>query len=104
MPKNETKPLPIPSWLIVDAVRYALWRQNFIDATTDWLVEHWRELPQNAREVIQFDLEDAFSRDDVVRREGWKVQFKPLGSDAQRRHWERVRALYSEHVGCIGVK
>ena len=95
---DETEPLPIPSWLIVDAVHYALWRQTYIDATADWLVEHWHKLPENAREVIERLVDDAFRRDNIARGEGWKIAaaLRPLGTDAQRKDWERVRALYAE--------
>lgn len=78
----------------IAAHRYCLGRMTYIvGACADWLVEQWPALPENARQIIQRDTEEAFARDDEARAIG--DQHKPLGYDCDRRDWERVRALWA---------
>ena len=95
MPEHETEPLPIPSWMVIDAARYAVGRCTYqVGVTCDWLIAHWGRLPEHARSIIRRDLEEAFARDDQAQQDG--RQYRPLGHDCDRRDWERVRALWRE--------
>jgi hypothetical protein len=91
---DHTEPMPIPSWMLIDAVRYATGRCTYqVGTTCDWLCAHWPRLPEHARSIIQRDVEEAFARDDRDRANG--SQYKALGHDCDRRDWERVRALWA---------
>jgi hypothetical protein len=81
--------------MVIAAVRYCLGRSTYIVGDcADWLIPLWPSLPENVRKVLQRDIEQQFTRDDVARADGW--EHKPLGADMDRREWERVRALWSE--------
>lgn len=85
---------PIPSWLIIDAVRYAIGRQSYqVGITCAWLRANWSQLDEHARTIVQQDVEEAF-RDDDRDRESVRP-YKALGMDMDRREWERVRALWA---------
>lgn len=89
----ETNPLPIPSWMIIDAVRYAIGsRSSQVSTTVEWLLTNWEHLPAHTRTIIRQDLEGEFSEDDRARAEG--AQLRRLGDDPDRRYWEQVRALW----------
>lgn len=61
-----TEPMPIPLWMIVGAFRYALGRMSTAPSNTaDWLVDHWEQLPELARELIQ--------REHDVDRDSWNT-------------------------------
>ena len=97
----ETEPMPIPSWMIIDAARYACGRMTYqVGVTVNWLVAHWGELPEHAKSIIKQDLETEFKNDDRLRGSG--SSFKPLGSDIDRKQWERVRALWGDADAATG--
>jgi hypothetical protein len=48
-------------------------------------------------------MEEAFGRDDRARQMGAK-DCRWLGDDCDRRHWERVRALYAAPAARAGKK
>ena len=84
---------PIPSWMIIDAVRYATGRMSYqVGVTVDWVVANWARLPDHARLIIQKDLETEFDRDDRSRLT--KDKWLPLGHDCDRQQWECVRAMW----------
>jgi hypothetical protein len=86
---------PVPSWMVVDAVRYCLGRSTSqVFDTTRWLLEHWSFLPDRLRMTIRKDVEEAFSRDDRAREVGIRQDGLPLGWDSDRRNWESVRNLW----------
>lgn len=85
---------PVPSWLIIDSVRYAVGRTSSQpDTTARWLCGVWKKLPEDVREIIQRDLEEVFRRDDRARA-GGESKYLPLGWDCDRQSWEMVRALW----------
>lgn len=74
----ETRPLPIPDWMVIDSVRYALGRATYqVSTTTEWLQEHWGELDIHTRAVVVRDVSHAFETDRV-------------GMDMDRTCWARV--------------
>ena len=92
--RTETAPMPIPSWLIIDAVRYAVGRTSYqVGETAQWVIANWESLPEHAKTIIKQDLETEFERDDRLRAEG--TRYLPLGHDCDRREWEKVRALWA---------
>ena len=79
--------------MAVAAFRYCLGRMTYIVSDcADWLIEQWPNIAENARKVIQRDLEEAFKRDDEAREDG--QDYKPLGHDCDRAQWEKVRRLW----------
>lgn len=84
--------------MVVAAFRYCLGRMTYIVSDcADWLIEQWPHIAENARKVIQRDLEEAFKRDDEAREEDAKGSahfYKPLGHDCDRAQWEKVRRLW----------
>ena len=79
--------------MAVAAFRYSLGRMTYIVSDcADWLCEQWPNIAENARKVIQRDLEEAFKRDDEARADG--NDYKPLGHDCDRAQWEKVRRLW----------
>ena len=88
-----SEPMPIPSWLIIDAARYACGRQSYqVGVTCDWLCRNWARLPEHARSIIKNDVEEAFRRDDDSRANGH--MYHPLGMDCDRASWAAVRRLW----------
>ena len=87
-------------FMVIFAFRYALGRMSAAPShCADWLCQHWRDLPRNAKTIIIRELDDAFDRDDEQRlqereRGDEKSHWKPLGWDCDRAQWARVRALY----------
>lgn len=84
--------------LYVGATRYYLGRMTY--AVTDYcnlLIRHWPQLGKQARAIIARDVDEAFVRDDEARAAG--AEYKPLGMDADRKQWERVRALWAGKAG-----
>ncbi len=74
---------PAPDWMIIDATRYALGRRTYqVSVTCEWLLANWTEVPEDAREIIQRDIEEAF------RRRGG------TGDPYDRAEWDKVRALW----------
>ena len=79
--------------MAVAAFRYCLGRMTYIVSDcADWLIEQWPNIAENARKIIQRDLEEAFKRDDEARADG--QDYKPLGHDCDRAQWEKVRRLW----------
>ena len=79
--------------MAVAAFRYSLGRMTYIVSDcAHWLCEQWPNIAENARKVIQRDLEEAFKRDDEARADG--QDYKPLGHDCDRAQWEKVRRLW----------
>ena len=79
--------------MAVAAFRYSLGRMTYIVSDcADWLCEQWPNIAENARKVIQRDLEEAFRRDDETRKEG--SGYKALGHDCDRAQWEKVRRMW----------
>lgn len=80
--------------MAVSAVRYCLCRRTYIVSDCEvWLYEIWDKLPEEAKAIIQRDVEEAFKRDDEARESG--NGYRALGRDFDRRRWERVRKLWS---------
>ena len=79
--------------MAVAAFRYCCGRMTYIVSDcADWLVEQWPNITDNAKKVIQRDLESEFKQDDEAREEG--RDYKPLGHDCDRAAWEKVRGLW----------
>jgi hypothetical protein len=80
------------------AVRYCLGRSSYVvEDCADWLLKYWYRFDDNARAVIQRDIDEYFARDDADRAEG--RQHKALGWDCDREQWERVRELWKPAGG-----
>ena len=81
--------------MAVAAVRYCLGRRTYIVSDCQkWLCAIWDKLPEKAKDIIQRDVEEAFKRDDEDRANGKDYRVRTLGSDCDRRCWERVRKLW----------
>ena len=92
---NKKKIDNIPDWMVIGAVRYAMGRMTYIvKDTCDWLVKYWPELPDSVRSVIKRDLEEEIDRDYRARSYSLLEGPWPLGWDADRDQWFRVRTLY----------
>ena len=82
--------------MAVAAFRYSLGRMTYIVSDcADWLIEQWPNIAENARKVIQRELEEAFKRDDEFR--DWPSSSRDcrtLGHDCDRAQWEKVRRLW----------
>ncbi len=86
--------------LLVPATRYYMGRMT-IGATMHarTLAEKWQEIPQNVRNVIRTDLEDAFRRDDAMRADPvCSPHYYPLGGDIDREAWEEVRKAWLAEI------
>ncbi len=82
-------------FVVVATFRYCLGRQTYIvQECADWLLLHWPEIEQPARNLIQYELECAFEQDDKARA-GEAKGYKPLGWNCDRQQWERVRSLWA---------
>lgn len=83
----------ITIWL--GATRYYIGRMTYaVSDFCECLIAEWPKLPEEARNLIKRDVEDAFARDDA-RHEG-KPWPRALGMDCDRKEWERVRALWAQ--------
>ena len=82
--------------MVIAAFRYSLGRMTYIVSDCcDWLIEQWPNFSERTRELIQKELEAAFERDGVARKDSsWAYISKPLGHDCDREQWERVRRLW----------
>lgn len=79
----------LPSWLFIDAVRYALGRRSTqVSTTCQWLIANWHRLPADAQEIIERDLGAELDRDNRARDQGHECL--PLGDDCDRLEWARV--------------
>lgn len=89
----ETKPMPIPDWMVIDAVRYAIGRMTpQVSVTCEWLREHWADLPASTQEVIKRDLEWEFDRHER------NPSLRLLGDPLDVAEWEKVRELWRSEV------
>lgn len=97
---------PITEDMAVYAFRYALGRMTSAPATVaDWLFRHWDDLSVQTRRQIESELDKAFKEDDAQRAmlppkdaDIPLATYQRLGHDCDRATWERVRALYREHI------
>lgn len=85
----------VPSWLIIDAVRYAIGRTSYqVSTTARWILQNWDKFPEHAQTIVKQDLEGEFERDDRVRNDKKDHAWYPLGHRCDRQSWEAVRALW----------
>lgn len=84
--------LPLPEWVLVDAVRYAFGRQSYRVADTTALVSRvWPVLSQRARDAIVRDVENEIRLHDRMVKDGsprW------LGPPGIVRHWRELVAFF----------
>ena len=87
----------VDSWtMAVAAVRYCIGNRTYIVSDCqEWLSKIWGQLPVKAKAIIQCDVEAAFRRDDEDRANGKDYHARALGTDCDRRCWEKVRKLWS---------
>ena len=79
--------------MVAAAFRYCLGRMTYIvSECADWIISNWNDWPENTRNIIKRELEEAFKRDDEAREDGREC--KPLGCDCDRQQWERVRSIW----------
>jgi len=84
----------LPSWLFIDAVRYAMGRRSTqVSTTCRWLIDNWHLLPEDARDIIKRDLGEALDRDNASRAAGREH----LGHDCDRLEWAEVWNHWREH-------
>ena len=79
--------------LWVGSFRYYCGRMTY--AVMDFcelLCREWPNLPEHTQNLIHFELEEEFYRDDKIRPND---QYAPLGMDCDRKEWEKVRALWT---------
>lgn len=82
----------IPEWMIISAFRYALGRRTFIvNTTTEWLLSNWDKLSINTKTIIQNEINTAFKYDDITRQTEEKDYFFTLGTDDDRKLWEKIK-------------
>lgn len=91
MPEQTRDALFVPGHVIAAAVRGTLGREAL--ALADLLVRHWHQLPQATRQEVQAIVEEAIEKDNRHRRRS-AARPGPLGRDADRSAWERVRRLW----------
>jgi len=86
----------LPDRFISQTTRYVLGRRSYgVGEHCDWLVAHWREIPEFERECIRMDVEVEFLRDDQWRAGHPSGHEGPLGMDMDRQEWEHVRKLWT---------
>lgn len=74
-------PVTVPSWVVLNAVRYAIGRATYVVGQTCEMVRAvWKDLDEHTRPIILRDLQESADRDSRV---GWDV----LGMDCDRREW-----------------
>ena len=77
------------------AFRYCLGRRTYIvGSCVDWIIFNWEKFPENVKNLIQRELEEAFGEDDKERLHNADAKYLPLGHDCDRKDWERVRNLW----------
>ncbi|HUU59047.1 MAG TPA: hypothetical protein VMZ50_05855 [Phycisphaerae bacterium] len=80
--------LPLPEWILVDAVRYAFCRRSYVVGDTTRLVRRvWPMLSPKAREVIVRDVENEVGLHDRMAKTGsprW------LGPESIVREWRSL--------------
>lgn len=75
--------------MIMAAVRYCLGRRTYIVGDcADWIIDNWKDWPDNVRTIIERDVEEEFERD------GLNPEWKVLGDHCDKKQWEKVRALW----------
>ena len=85
---------PQVDFVFVYTFRYCLGRRTSAPTDcADLLIEHWANISEGSRKIIQRELEQAFTEDDRARALG--SSYKPLGDLCDRREWERVRKLWN---------
>ena len=78
------------------AFRYCLGRRTYIvGSCVEWIISNWEKFPENVKNLIERELEEAFGEDDKERLHNADATWLPLGHDCDRKDWERVRALWS---------
>jgi hypothetical protein len=83
------------STLWIGAFRYYCGRMTYaVGDFCDLLVSEWPSLPENARKIIELELEDTFKRDDEIRFNDHSFVHYPLGHDCDKQKWAEVRALW----------
>lgn len=92
----ETSPHLSAAELLIPATRYYMGRMTIHTTVhAQALARNWRSIPQNVRNVIRTDLEDAFRRDDAMRADPvCSPSYYPLGGDVDREAWEEVRKAW----------
>ena len=82
--------------LLIPATRYYMGRMTIATSMhAHRLADNWQDIPQNVRNVIRTDLEDAFRRDDSMRADPvCSPSYYPLGADIDREAWEQVRKAW----------
>lgn len=92
----ETSPHLSAAELLIPATRYYIGRMTIHTTVhAQALARGWRSIPQNVRNVIRTDLEDAFRRDDAMRADPvCSASYYPLGGDVDREAWEEVRKAW----------
>ena len=78
--------------LWVGSFRYYCGRMTYaVRDFCELLCREWPNLPEHTQNLIHFELEEEFYRDDKIRPND---QYAPLGMDCDRKEWEKVRALW----------
>ena len=92
----ETSPHLSSAELLIPATRYYIGRMTIHTTVhAQALARGWSSIPQNVRNVIRTDLEDAFRRDDAMRADPvCSPSYYPLGGDVDREAWEEVRKAW----------
>ena len=56
---NLTRPVTVPEWVVLAALRYALPRRSYVvQDTIEVLRERWDDLSPKARRLVRLELED----------------------------------------------
>lgn len=77
------------------AFRYCLGRRTYIvGSCVDWIISNWEKFPENVKNLIERELEEAFGEDDKERLHIANPDWLPLGHDCDRKDWERVRSIW----------
>ena len=82
--------------LLVPATRYYIGRMTIAAVThARALAAQWQEIPQNVRNSLRAELEDAFRYDDELRTNTKHADgCYYLGTDIEREAWEDVRKAW----------
>lgn len=80
---------PVPSWMLISAVRYALGRQTYVvQETTQYLLHCLHKFDEGVRAVIIQDIRDAVERAEA--------RGTTLGMDIDHDDWKRVLDRFHE--------
>ena len=85
------------SGLVFHSFRYYLGRKTIAaNGFAKTLAKNFHLIDNRLQDLIKWDLEHEFERDDWSRKMDHRIH--PLGQDMDREAWQMVRDVYTEHI------